>query len=931
MDGMTLYEALHAKPQGEWGTRILAEMGFLLEMSRVSGGKWMDRITEQLALLQTADWANGAITRADVQRAEAALSDLAPEARAYEITCAAHAHIDMNWMWGFQETAVVTIDTFRTMLKLMDEYPDFTFSQSQASVYRIVAEYAPELLDPIRARVHEGRWEVTASTWVENDKNMSGSEAMARHLLYTKRYLSKLLDIPAESIQLDFEPDTFGHCANLPEILNNGGIRYYYHCRGMNEAHIYNWQAPSGAQVLVYREPAWYNQTIEPDMFRNVPSFCAEYHTKQYLKVYGVGDHGGGPTRRDVSRLVEMAGWPLFPTIRFGTIHGFFRKLERDRAAFPTVCRELNYVFTGCYTSQSRIKQANQIGEDRLYESEALDSMAGLMIPSYRTTDSYETAWRRILFNQFHDILPGSGVPETRAYALGEFQKAVAAAQINGKYAMEQLCAAMNTSAVQPDGDADRAAGAGVGYGTSAASGFGFPSAERGAGAVRLYTLFNPSQFDRDTAAELTVWDWPGDPERMVAETADGRPIPVQLLESGQHYWDHHFHRLLLKTAVPSFGYTTVVLRSAPLRRLPPVWHPGPDCDFISDQPIELENEYLHAVFSPNTMALCSLVDRETGAELLHSKPAGVFRLITEETGNGMTAWRVGKYAKTENLSEMCPVTVSETVHGALRQQIRFELHRDALTLRGTVMLDAGSRALRYHLTVDWRLFGDKQGIPQLQFAVPLAASAGTALCATPYGVVERPALAHDVPCLGAMAAPAVGDRAVMLLSDCKYGFRNNGDELLVNLIRASYDPDPMPEIGEHTIDIGIGVDSYDPAALLRMRDQFVHPTASCANTAHSGSLAPDGQAFAVQNAVLTAVKRAENGSGWIFRMYNADPIAAEALLRFPRPVSVAERTDVLENGTEAPLSVNDCTVRVVLSVGQMATVRVLLAPEKAD
>ena len=97
-----------------------------------------------------------------------------------------------------------------------------------------------------------------------------------------------------------------------------------------------------------------------------------------------------------------------------------------------------------------------------------------------------------------------------------------------------------------------------------------------------------------------------------------------------------------------------------------------------------------------------------------------------------MTAWRVGKYAKTENLSETCPVTVSETVHGALRQQIRFELHRDALTLRGTVMLDAGSRALRYHLTVDWRLFGDKQGIPQLQFAVPLAASAGTALCATP-------------------------------------------------------------------------------------------------------------------------------------------------------------------------------------------------------
>lgn len=93
----------------------------------------------------------------------------------------------MNWMWGFQETAAVTVDTFRTVLDLMREYPDFTYAQSQASTYQIIEEYAPEMLEEIRQRIHEGRWEVTATTWVEPDKNMPNGESLARHILYTKR------------------------------------------------------------------------------------------------------------------------------------------------------------------------------------------------------------------------------------------------------------------------------------------------------------------------------------------------------------------------------------------------------------------------------------------------------------------------------------------------------------------------------------------------------------------------------------------------------------------------------------------------------------------------------------------------------------------------------------------------------------------------
>ena len=230
------------------------------------------------------------------KQVEKQLSILSPEAKKYRVICTAHAHIDMNWMWGFQETVAVTIDTFRTMLQLMKEYPEFTFSQSQASTYKIIEQYYPEMLPEIKQRIKEGRWEVTASTLaVECDKNMPNGESLSRQILYTKKYLSELLEISEDSMELDFEPDTFGHSINMPEILQNGRVKYLYHCRGYEGHHVYRWRSPSGASdFIAYREPYWYNANIEYDMLLNVPEFCQKHQIDMMLKVYGVGHHGGG-------------------------------------------------------------------------------------------------------------------------------------------------------------------------------------------------------------------------------------------------------------------------------------------------------------------------------------------------------------------------------------------------------------------------------------------------------------------------------------------------------------------------------------------------------------------------------------------------------------------------------------------------------------
>ncbi|HPJ22445.1 MAG TPA: alpha-mannosidase, partial [Clostridia bacterium] len=365
MSYLDKYAVIKGKPMSPFGERVMAEIGYAHKLSKAKGGRFDEVISRAVDFMAEKINVEGIITDAVAAKAESILSVLSAEAKKYKIMCVAHAHIDMNWMWDYPETVAITTETFRTVLGLMKDFPEFKFSQSQASVYRIVEENDPQLLDEIRRMVVKGRWEAVASTWVEADKNMTSGESQARHVLYTKRYLEKLLGISPDSIQIDFEPDTFGHSANVPEILTQGGIRFYYHCRGYDGHNIYRWKSASGASLLVYREPVWYNEQIDSDMALFVPEFCDANGIDTLLKVYGVGDHGGGPTRRDLEMITEMQKWPVFPEITFGTYAEFFRLLNSRKEEYPEVTGELNFVFTGSYTSQSRIKKANKTHENR--------------------------------------------------------------------------------------------------------------------------------------------------------------------------------------------------------------------------------------------------------------------------------------------------------------------------------------------------------------------------------------------------------------------------------------------------------------------------------------------------------------------------------------------------------------------------------------
>ena len=916
----SLYALIKAAPDGYTNERAINELRYVYELARLDPAL-MPLVESAADALYKRYLSDGAVTNTTLAEMERSLAALSPICKKLRVLLAGHAHIDMNWMWGYPETAAVTLDTFRTVLSLMREYPDFTFSQSQASVYKIVEEYEPAMLDEIRQRVREGRWELTASTWVETDKNMPDGESLARHILLTKRYLSKLFDVDPHSLQIDFEPDTFGHNANVPEILRAGDVAYYYHCRGYDGHNIYRWRSPSGAEVLSYREPVWYNATVTPDAFLHLPAFSHRYGLTTALKVYGVGNHGGGPTRRDIERLRDMQSWPLMPTLVFGTFREFFDTLNARRETFPVVEGELNYVFTGCYTTQSRIKAANRTAEARINEAETLLALDTALTGTPHPADTLQKAWEGLLFNHFHDILPGSGTVDTREYALGQFQRVMASVGTQASIAMRGIADAVDTSAyAEPLDTASISEGAGVGYTVGSLDVdrglHAFAKAERGNGLTRVYVLFNTTQDARDEVVELTVWDYP-DPSRLTAYDADGHRLPCEVIGTNEGYWGHMATRVLVRVNLPGCGYTTIVLKAnAPALTIPYALHPR--IDSYADDPIVLENDILRTVFQSDTMALTELTDKLRGVTLI-DQPSCVFRDILESSVQGMTAWRVGPYMKV-GVSNDNPVRVTKVERNSLRQSVTFQTCFRDNTLGVTVTLDASACALRWDITADWFERGSREhGIPQLNFHMPLAFTPDAYRYDIPYGELTRPALRHDVPA-NSMAAAVHNGAAVFLYADGKYGFRGCDRSISCTLLRASYDPDPYPELGRHHMTLYTGVCAADE--IVRIPALLKHPPHAVSTPAHPGTLPLTGSMLTADGVGrIQAIKAGENG-GLIVRL--AGDAAGVCTLRFCKAPRAACLTDLNETNL-AELPVEGTAVRVPVGCGAVVTVHVTL------
>ncbi len=897
---------------GEMQWRLSKELAFARRVSHVNGDRYDALLLRALDALDAAAARDGAVTNLTVMAVEDMLQPMAEDCKKYRLLFVGHAHIDMNWMWRYDETVSITLDTFRTALNLMKEFPGFTFAQSQASTYAIVEEHEPEMLQEIRSAIQRGQWEVSASTWVEADRNLPSAESVARHFLYTKRYLPKLLGVDAEALNLDFEPDTFGHHQNVPELLADAGVKYYYHCRGEAEEVLYRWRAPSGREILVFREPWWYLGSVDGDHAQDVPLYCERFGLDTWLTVYGVGDHGGGPTRRDLERIVDMGAWPIYPRVEFGTYAEFFKAAERA-TKLPVLTGERNFVLHGCYTTQTRIKQGNRMAERMLFDAEAMAALANahLNLPYRRA--AFEDGWRKVLFNQFHDIIPGSGVIDTREHAMGFYSQAFAVAGSGLRAALNAFAAAIDTSAF-PTTDASGTTGEGAGQGFGVYD-FRLGQVSRGGGAGRIFHVFNTLPFPRKEVAEFVLWDYLEPLDRIEFVDANGKVARHQVLDKRFHeYWQHEWALVCVEVEVPAMGYATYALRLKPEAEMEMRSRPDPRVD----EPFEmvLENELIRADFRTDSASVRSLTDLKAGnkADLFD---AG-FRVIDEDSSRGMTSWIVGRHIAERGID--APSRIRLAADGPLYRAYEVEAaFGDGSKLTYTVSLRAGERRIEYDVKCDWQERSRPgETIPQLGYCAFSPDEAESCLCDIPGGLIERAVRDQDVPTQGMIRMGGIA-----LLCDSKYGFRCDGSNLSATLIRSSFDPDPYPELGEHRFKLALELSEEEGAALIADAARWNHPLHVVSGSRHGGALPPClGMMKLSGGAMISGVKLCEDEDALLVRLMDVDGYGV-AELAFDRAVAKASMVDSLERETGIEASIDDNVVKLDLGERRVGAVKV--------
>ncbi|UCE44150.1 MAG: alpha-mannosidase, partial [Candidatus Bathyarchaeota archaeon] len=677
----------------------------------------------------------------EIESARAKLSSLSGRAKEFKVHLVAHAHIDMNWLWPWEDTVATIKGTFDTMIRLMDKYPDFHFSQSQAVTYRIAETKFPDFLESIKRYVRKGNWDVTASMWTEADLNMVGTEALVRQFLEAKRYVIEKFGFEPK---VCWEPDTFGHIWTLPQILKKAGCRYYYFMRCGRGHPVFWWKSPDGTEVLAFTSR--YNNIVTP---KNIVDLTIDlydgYGLKTSMFVYGVGNHGGGATIEDIEAALKIQKKGVLPKVVFSSTHDFFEEAEKELQdkSIPVVNDELQFIFDGCYTTHGDVKLYNRLCERLLVDAEKFSVFSGKY-----PREAFRKAWLNILFNQFHDILDGSGTQEAYVYPQELAEEAI-------KIALEALKTSLKSLSEKTK----------------------FSRSDL------PIVVFNPLSWDRLDVVKVRVAEdlMPKNPVAVSADNGENTFVQVNGDEA------------LFLANVPSMGYRTYYLvEGEELRE----GSSNPTCDETT-----IENEYFKIEVEKDSGTIESLYDKVAEKTVFkkdrYPNTRPIFSNLLQvlyELPHRMSAWIIGDIIRTENLIRGAEVELVEA--GPVRATIKV-LHRYRKSkISQYISLYRGIPRIDFHTIIDWgEESDDKTEAPMLKVSFTPILGDSKATFEIPFGYIERVADGTEVP---ALRWVDLSDReyGLSLLNDSKYGFDVRGNTVRMTLVRTSYSPDPRPDQG---------------------------------------------------------------------------------------------------------------------------------------
>ncbi len=767
-----------------------------------------------------------------------------------------NAHLDPIWLWRWQEGCAEVLQTFRSALDRLKEYNDFVFTCSSAAYYKWVEEIDPQMFEEIRAMVKKGRWVPVSGWWVQPDCNMPSGESFARQALYSQLYYNEKFGITCKT---GYNVDSFGHNAMLPQLLRKGGMDFYVFQRpGMHEndqipENLFWWDSADGSRVLTYRLPEGYGTNGIEALSRRIDSTNerAEKVGHGLMLFYGVGNHGGGPTRGDIEYLRDNLEREGYNDLEFDSPDGYFEDILNELLDLPSWGDELQHHASGCYSATSLVKALNRKAENVLAAAEKWDTLSSIVTDSKPSTKEFEKAWQKVCFNQFHDIMCGCSIME-----------AYEDVKESEGYAMNIANESYNNAVLRISRKID-----------TWLEGVSDPVFEE-----RHYAEFMPKQFPRPVVVfnphsyevELPVRTY--HPSKAVTD-CDGNEVLFQNIRSSRSN-DNHLDTLFM-AKVPPFGYATYWLELDSEVKA--------DKELSGEQNFFMENEFMSVELDNETGYIKSLVDKKSGVEYAGDKFLAIPTVINDESTDTW-AHMVFKFHDVKGLMEL--VSIERVENGALRSVIRTKHKFGDSYLTQDFILAKAQKTLRVDCKAMWQ-----EKFTMLKFAFPVGGENEISTYEIPCGFIKRPCNGEEEPALNwaDLTVNKDGKRVgISVMSDSKYSYDCPGAELrltaLRNVIFADHYSD-RPAADFNFTDEGLNRFSYgiylhegeaDGSDVVKEAHLFNNNIVTVPESYHKGEL-QQKDCFLytnLDNVVVTALKRCEDGSGdLIVRLYETKGI----------------------------------------------------------
>lgn len=779
-----------------------------------------------------------------------------------------NAHLDPVWLWRRAEGYAEIKATFQSALDRMDEFGDYVFTSACAAYYQWVEENEPELFEKIRARVREGRWAIAGGMWVQPDCNLPSGESFARHLLYSQRYFQEKF---GQIATVGYNVDSFGHNGMLPQLLRQAGIDAYVFerpCQDENAAlpHLFLWESPDGSRVTAFKilfnySDAWWGYEDDEET-KGMSTFRAKaVVTKRiaagqgvpFMGFYGVGNHGGGPTK---ACLTELEGLRRDdPQVRYASPAEYFAAVRELRLDLPVVTGDLQHHAIGCYSAYSPIKRKNRRTENRLVSAEKYDVLAAELTGAASRAGKIQAGWKRLLFNQFHDILAGccikSALEEAERYSEAAWAEGDEAASC----ALQRIAWHIDTArgiAARPTGKEDWIL---------------WETEGEGAPVV----IFNPHAFPVRTPVVLNHGGI------AAIRDAEGRGYPLQKVRGEQSNGSDTQNTLFL-AELPPLGYQTYYLS----RKGEAVQPAGESCTADGTR---LENACLLVEFDPAAGGISLLRDKRTGLDIMTG--GGAAGLIIEDESSD--TWAHGKNVLDGVIGRFGDAAIETVESGPLSAALRVTTRYGGSTLTQVFRLYADKAAVYVDCRIDYH-----EDHKILKLAFPVNASCGQAAYEIPFGFLEKPCTGMEEP---GQRYASLGGGAVHLavLNDGKYSFSAKENELRMIAARSCGYADHFSDraVPVELMEQGVqefryvllphGGDLAEAAREAMLLNQPVEPVYG---TNHGGELPASFCGLEVDSpsVVCETVKYAEDGEALILRLYETAgrPAQAEVAVHIP-------------------------------------------------